>query len=159
MGGIGSGGQPGVGRKPKEARAKFVQGSRNRSKAPAELPKVEEFDAPNDLTVDERNVWLSLAPGAFKARTLTRATEAAFKLLCQDVLLERDLRADPEKRGGADHRGMRQQVRAEMKAFGISPVGKPIVTDAPKSDDPFDQFDVTVFGDTEASYAVGKKVQ
>ena len=148
MGGMGSGGHAAAGRKPKNAQQERLTGSKSQAKGVMVLPDGakyvqagEEFDAPNDLTVDERNVWLQLAPGAFKARTLTRATEAAFKLLCQDVLLERELRMDPDKRGGADHRGMRQQVRAEMKAFGISPVGKPMADEAPRPEDPFAEFD------------------
>lgn len=144
MGGLGSGGHAGAGRKPKNSQQEHLTGSKSRRKVPsvaASLPSLDEFDAPNDLTVDERNVWVQLAPGAFKEHTLTKATEYAFSEMCRDIVALARMRLDPDKVGGADFRGMRQQIRAELKSFRIGPVGKPMVDDAPKAVDPFDQFD------------------
>jgi hypothetical protein len=147
MGGIGSGGHAASGKKPKDRATRNLHGARDRQRAGSggQLPPVEEFNAPNDLNTDERNVWLDLAPGAFKARTLTKATAYAFKLLCRNVLLEQALRADVEKRGGADHRGVLQRVENGLTAFGLRAIGKPILSDEPpKVEDPFAEFDGTV---------------
>lgn len=141
MGGLGSGGHPAGGRKPKSDADKHVHGSRNRGNQAASLPEVDEFDAPNDLTVEERHVWLRLAPGAFKARTLTKATEYAFILLCRNVLLEQRLRVDPELCGGANHRGILQRVETGLTAFGLRALGKPMQDEVPKVVDPFDEFE------------------
>jgi hypothetical protein len=145
MGGKGSGGvRAGSGRKPKQLTQKMLEGAASlaeRRQHARSLPNVDEFDAPDDLTTDERNVWLALAPGAFKARTLTAATSYAFCLLIRNVLLERELRMDPDKRGAADHRGILQRVEAGLTAFGLRALGKPMVDDAPKVADPFDEFD------------------
>lgn len=143
MGGLGSGGQVGVGRKPKDKASRALHGSRDRRKVP-QLPPVEEFEAPNELTTDERNVWMALAPGAFKARTLTRATSFAFCLLCRNVLLEQTLRADAELVGGANHRGILQRVETGLTAFGLRAMGKPMIEEAPKVEDPFAEFDGSV---------------
>src|SRR5687767_7469748 len=51
---------------------------------------IEEFDAPDDLAVEERAVWLKQAPHAFKNRTLTRARAMAFERYCKVVVLERN---------------------------------------------------------------------
>lgn len=142
MGGRGSGGaRAGSGRKPKEAALRVLHGSATRAERTQAAPIVDEFDAPNSLTTEERNVWLELAPGAFAARTLTRATAYAFVLLCRNVLLEQRLRADEEKCGGADHRGILQRVEAGLTAFAIRALGKPMKDDAPKVADPFDEFE------------------
>lgn len=145
MGGKGSGGtRAGSGRKPKQHALKVLEGAASlaeRRQAARNLPQVDEFDAPNDLTTEERNVWLSLAPGAFKARTLTPATGYAFCLLIRNVILEQALRMDVEQRGGANHRGILQRVEAGLTAFGLRALGKPMVDDAPKAVDPFDEFE------------------
>lgn len=129
MGGRGSGGlRPGAGRKKKSNLEHAVTGSiRGRLLAhPSSVPTVapiDEFDAPDDLSPDERNVWLELAPFAFANRTLTRATSLSFRLLCRNVVLERAL-ASSEDRGGANHRGIIQRVDAELLRFNLSPCGK-----------------------------------
>lgn len=107
----------------------------------AKSAQVDEFDAPNDLTVDERNVWLRLAPHAFKARTLTPATEYQFVMLCRNILLERRIAVDPDQVGGANHRGIIQRIDAELARFCLAPMGKPLMDDAPKEVDPFAEFD------------------
>lgn len=128
--------RPGAGRKPKSALEIAVDGNaghRARVFAHPSAPPVvlepapiEEWDAPNDLTTDERNIWLLLAPHAFKARTLTKATELAFKLLCRNVLLERELRASVLDRGRTAHQGLIAKVDAELLRFNLAPCGKPM---------------------------------
>ena len=66
---------------------------------------IEEFDAPNDLGMDERAVWLKQAPHAFKNRTLTRASALAFERYCKVVVLERN-EAKSSAVSGANHRGL-----------------------------------------------------
>lgn len=94
---------------------------------------VEEFDAPNDLTMDERHVWLELAPHAFAARTLTKATALAFRMLCRNVVLERDMRASVLDKGRAAHQGMIAKLDAELLRFSLNPCGKPMFQAKPQS--------------------------
>jgi len=125
----------GAGRKPKSAVQNAVDGTKSYAQQPnyfqagAKLPEVEEFDAPNELTTDERNVWMKLAPGAFKARTLSQVTEYAFVLLCKNIVLEQGLRASVEKCGGPDHRGILQKVEGGLTAFSLRAMGKPLILD------------------------------
>ena len=126
MGGKGSGGRrTGAGRKPKLAAvpAPVKPPSTNSDAGGAE--PFEEFDAPDDLTREERAVWLKLAPHAFQRRTLTRATAYQFELLCRNIVLERRQASDPEQVGGANHRGLIQRVDAELLRFDLAPNGKP----------------------------------
>src|SRR5262245_48917970 len=105
------GGQrPGSGRKPKSDVLQASEGDTgHRSNAfvkPAEsteLSPVETFAAPRSLSADERRIWRELAPHAFEARTLTRATLRAFMMLCQNVVLENELRANGKERGRSAH--------------------------------------------------------
>lgn len=146
MGGKGSGGhRTGSGRKPKSNRERTVEGARvlaHPSAASTAPPLVEEFDAPDDLTMDERHVWMELAPHAFQGRTLNRATSLAFRLLCRNVVLERELSKDVELRGGANHRGIIQRVDAELARFMCAPMGKPheIVPASAAPANPLDRF-------------------
>lgn len=132
MGGKGSGGKRvGAGRKPK---MKVVPPSKHPVTAP-KVPStnsdaggsdpIEEFDAPDDLSADERKVWLKLAPHAFKRHTLTRATAMSFEMLCRNIVIERTLAKDVEQVGGANHRGIIQRIDAELLRFDLSPNGKP----------------------------------
>jgi hypothetical protein len=91
---------------------------------------IDRFEAPADLSDLERALWLELAPHAFAARTLTRATALAFRLLCQTAALERVYAASAD-RGRANHRGLIQRVEAELAAFNLRPFGKPILEAAP----------------------------
>lgn len=144
MGGVGSGGGGrGQGRKPKSAEEKRLGGHAGHrgkvidhpSSANVDPPPlvVEEFDAPDDLTMDERHVWLELAPHAFAALTLTKGTSLGFRLLCRNIVLERRFAASVMDAGGASHRGLIQRVDAELLRFGLAPCGKPIVS-APKAE-------------------------
>lgn len=149
MGGKGSGGhRVGSGRKSKAFALKVLHGTASRSERKAAKKHtavaVDEFDAPNDLTTTERLVWLRLAPPAFAARTLTRATEYQFIILCRNIVLEREIAADVELRGGANHRGIIQRVDAELARFCLAPMGKPLIEDSPKVEDPFAEFEGSV---------------
>jgi len=105
------------------------------------IAPIEPFDAPVDLTPEARGIWVALAPHAFQARTLTRATELAFVLLCQTVALERLYGASMQDRGGASHRGLLQRVETGLAAFGLRPFGKPIYEAAPAAPaNPLDRF-------------------
>ena len=150
MGGIGSGGRrPGTGRKRKTALQKAIGGNAgHRGKVLAHpsalntaVVEIEEFDAPDDLTRDERLVWLRLAPHAFANRTLTKATALAFELLCRNVVLERRLAASALGAAGADHRGLIQRVDAELLSFNLKPCGKALYEGEPeKVTNPLDKF-------------------
>jgi hypothetical protein len=123
------GGRPGAGRKPKSKHLRGLDGGADRRRpAPqsaAATIAVDEFDAPNSLTTEQRLVWLELAPHAFAARTLTNGTMAAFVMLCRNVVIERQLAAGALA-GTSDHRGMIQRVDAEMARFCLAPFGKAI---------------------------------
>ena len=111
MGGLGRGGlRPGSGAKPRR---------------PAWCPPVEPFEPSQVLTEVERDAWDRLAPHAFRRRTLTKATEYAFVLLCRSVVLERTLALDPDRRGGRNHRGVMQRIDAQLLRFDLAPNGKP----------------------------------
>jgi len=108
--------------------------------APMVAP-IDRFEAPADLSDLERAIWLDLAPHAFAARTLTRATAFAFRLLCQNVALERGFAARADECGRASHRGLIQRVDAELAAFNLRPFGKPIFEAAPAQPaNPLDKF-------------------
>lgn len=97
----------------------------------APLPEVTEFDAPNDLSVEERLVWLELAPHAMQAGTLTQASALAFRVLCRNIVLERRYGQSVTDQGSSNHRGMIQRVEGGLDAFGLRPMGKPMATAAP----------------------------
>jgi hypothetical protein len=97
---------------------------------------VEEFDAPNVLTLEERHVWLELAPHAFKAGTLTAASALAFVLLCQNVIRERKYGASLTDCGGSSHRGLIQRVEGGLEAFDLRPRGKPMTAPAVAQPEP-----------------------
>lgn len=125
--------RPGAGAKPKSERERALSGVPSHVNGRVlpgpgsktdDLGDVDEFDAPNDLTTDERLVWLELAPHAFRNRTLTKATSLSFRMLCRNVVLERTMAASKADQGTADHRGMIQRVDAELLRFNLSPCGK-----------------------------------
>lgn len=131
MGGIGSGGRRvGSGQKGKKrGRGVVIQ---HPSSAPASAPG-DTFDPPVHLRGQARAVWHELAPLAFEARTLTRATEAAFVILCRNVALERKMARRKYGAGNANHRGIIQRVDAELAHFCLAPFGKPIAEETPEA--------------------------
>jgi hypothetical protein len=90
------------------------------------LSPVEEFDAPDDLALEERAVWLKQAPHAFRQRTLTKSTALSFERYCKVVVLERN-EAKSSGLGGANHRGLLKQVNQYELQFLLTPNGRPIV--------------------------------
>lgn len=141
MGGKGSGGRRrGAGRPQKTEDEHFVTGDAGRRgrvlthpgpPVPAPLPVVEEFDAPNELTLEERHVWMRLAPHAFQNGTLTPASSLAFVLLCQNIIREQKYGASLTDCGSANHRGLIQKVEGGLDAFDLRPKGKAMATAAP----------------------------
>jgi hypothetical protein len=130
----------GAGRKPKpkvgaDLKAQIIQ---HPSSVPTtDIPSpIEEFDAPNDLSIDERAVWLKQAPHAFKNRTLTRATALSFERYCKVVVLERN-EAKSSGVGGSNHRGLLKQINSYELQFLLTPAGKamPVETVASTDDD------------------------
>lgn len=93
-------------------------------------PEIEEFDAPDSLLKEEREVWLKQAPHAFKNGTLHYATALSFERYCRIVVLERK-EAESSARGGGNHRGLLKQINAYELQFLLTPCGKPIAV--PKS--------------------------
>ena len=128
--------RPGAGRKPKpkpinEMQARvLVHPSAPPTTNAVPLPPIEEFDAPDDLTMEERNVWLKQAPHAFRARTLTRGTAMAFERYCKVVVLERN-EAKSSGVGGANHRGLLKQINAFELQFCLVANGRPMAEAAP----------------------------
>lgn len=139
MGGKGSGGRrAGAGAKPKDKALRALDGNaghRGRVLPHPSVPPaavlpvapaiiIDEAHAPDDLTLDERLVWLKLGPLALEKGTLTKTTEYAFKLLCRNVVLERRYAMSVTDAGTANHRGMIQRVDAELGDFGLRAFGK-----------------------------------
>jgi hypothetical protein len=121
----------GAGRKPKRPSDKQlgVRPVTTRTVAPPStngVSPIEEFDAPDDLTADERAVWLKQAPHAFKNGTLTRGTALSFERYCKVVVLERN-EAKSSGMGGANHRGLLKQINSYELQFMLTPCGKPLV--------------------------------
>jgi len=87
------------------------------------LLQVDEEHAPDDLGMDERRVWLELAPIAQKKGTLTADYMYAFKLLCRNVVLERALRLTDA--ATPNHRGLMQRIEVALDHFMLRPFGKP----------------------------------
>ncbi len=152
MGGVGSGGKrPRAGRPRKSTAERQLDGNaghRGRvlphpSVPPAEPPVVvddsEDFSVPDDLTLDERQVWLRLAPLAKENGTLTKAHLLAFSLLCQNVVLERRYALSPLDAGGANHRGMKQRLDIQLLRFGLAPNGVEEVAEKQPAVDPMQE--------------------
>lgn len=99
-------------------------------------PDVEEFDAPDSLTKEERDIWLKQAPHAFANGTLHYATALSFERYCRIVVLERK-ESESSARGGSNHRGLLKQVNAYELQFLLTPCGKPLAV--PKSEEHKDE--------------------
>jgi hypothetical protein len=90
---------------------------------------VEEFDAPDSLSQEERQVWLQQAPHAFLSRTLTRASALSFERYCRVVVLEKH-EAQSSGVGGPNHRGLLREIRSYETQFMLIPVGRPMAEPA-----------------------------
>jgi hypothetical protein len=128
MGGIGSGGRR-VGSGQKGKKAVVVRHPSAPPTPPG--PPSDTFDPPTTLRGKARAVWLELAPQAFEKRTLTRATELSFVILCRNVALERKMATRKYGAGNANHRGIIQRVDAELAHFCLAPFGKPLSEEKP----------------------------
>src|SRR5262245_36064581 len=139
MGGVGSGGRRrGAGRKAMSPERRFVTGDAGNHGAvllqhpsappppPLPLPVLDEADAPNELTMEERHVWLELAPHAMQAGTLVPGTQAAFVTWCRWVLLERQFAVSVLEKGSAKHVQAAKEAKAGYYDFGLRPTGKPM---------------------------------
>lgn len=96
---------------------------------------VEEFDAPDDLLKEERDVWLKQAPHAFSNRTLTKPAAMAFERYCKIVVTERALART--EAGSSDHRGLLKLINDLEKQFGLVPdaKGAPLAPAVPAQDE------------------------
>lgn len=124
--------RPGAGRKPKprdgsQLAARVLAHPASAFTVPTtnESSPIEEFDAPNDLTADERVIWLKQAPHAFRHRTLTRASAMAFERYCKLVVMERD-EAKSSGKGGPKHIGMLKELNRLELQFLLTPNGRPM---------------------------------
>lgn len=91
--------------------------------ATAALPVLDESDAPNELSTDERVVWLRLAPHAMQKGRLTEATAFHFVQMCKNIALMHRYAASVTEAGGASHRGLIQRVDTELLTYGLVPSG------------------------------------
>src|SRR4051794_23364702 len=153
MGGKGSGGaRVGAGRKAKTQAQKWLGGNAGKrgSSAKPKTVDVALIAPPADLPDDQAAIWNELGPHACAARTLTEGTAAAFRDLCEAIVLKRMMFAAilkdglthakvtlqmDESGGGlqaveqkahtllAQHRGMMQRVEAGLLRFRLSPMG------------------------------------
>lgn len=117
--------RPGAGRK-KKAPATVLQHpsvpppSTNYPPAP-----VEEFDAPDCLTAEERAVWMTQAPHAFRNGRLTKASALAFERYCRMVAREA-VEAKSSAAEKPSHQKLRSDINKLELQFGLTPNGAPM---------------------------------
>jgi hypothetical protein len=117
-------------------RAVLKRAKRQQAELSAIAAAQEKLDEVVAQTHEVLAVWRELAPQAFEARTLTKATVSAFAMLCRAVAVER-----ASEIPDADHRGLMQRVATWMKDFGLAPLGKPMYAAAPAAvENPLDRF-------------------
>lgn len=139
----------GSGRKPKSNAEKAVTGNPGKRRSatvlahpsssapePPALPTVSEEDAPNELAVDERFVWLQLAPLAMANGTLTRATSPAFVELCKTVVVVRKMELAPIANGTANHATWKKLLKSQYADFCLTAQGKPMADAVPAAGQP-----------------------
>lgn len=91
--------------------------------APLDLPALDESDAPNELSPEERLIWLRLAPYAMQNGRLTDGTAFHFAQMCKNIILMQRYAASVTEAGGASHRGLIQRVDTELLTYGLVPSG------------------------------------
>ena len=143
------GGRIGAGRKPKAPGARRLDGGLDRrtsKRRPLPVPApTADVDPPDTLTTAELAVWLTNAPAAVAAGTLTTATLDDFAAMCalevemSAVLIERR-DAGWTARGLAlarEYRALVVRVESKRRSFCLSPIGKalPPPRPAPGDDD------------------------
>lgn len=125
-------------------------------------PGVSE-EPPADLPEDQQGFWRTYAPLAIERETLTKHTEASFRLLCEMDAEKRATKATLEKDGrtyikvicdssGQEHQELKahpltgaygrlaKHVEALLARFGLAPFGKPVSPTKPKPKaNPFSQ--------------------
>lgn len=169
MGGKGSGGaRVGAGRKSKTQAQKWLGGNAGKrgSRAKPKPAAIALIAAPPNLSADQVAAWNELAPHACAERTLVAGTVAAFRDLCEAIVVKRELLEQIQKDGYtylkvtidgagqehqevkahpllAQHRGMMQRVEAGMLRFRLSPIGKELLPPE-KPKDEWDDLDATV---------------
>jgi hypothetical protein len=175
MGGKGSGGSRiASGRKGKAAADRWLSGtgprptaaasSSSSSASHASAPPFAILEAPAELEPAVAAVWTALAPHAATARTLTIGTAAAFRDLCEAIVLRRNMLTQIAADGltlgrrivddaGVEYlerrahpllnqqRAMLQRIEAGMVRYGLLPIGKPLSDPAPAEADPWAEFD------------------
>lgn len=100
---------------------------------------MDEADAPNDLTMEERRVWLELAPFAIQNGRFSPATADAFKAGCRWIAIERACVASVTDRGSATHDRAMKWASRFYAEFSLTPSGRPMVA-APTRVDEDDAF-------------------
>ena len=145
----------GAGRKPKNAQERWLTGGADRrAPKPDGAPEVAPASdgdhpaVPAGLTPGELAIWLTTAPLAVQAGTLTAATVDDFHALCtlqveMDAVLEERRAEGWTPRGlqlAREYRGLVTRVEGKRRAFRLAPMGKELVTfEKPKDD--FEEFD------------------
>lgn len=155
MGGKGSGGRRvGAGRPRKSSDEHFVTGDAGRRGRVLEHPSsavvpiqptsaavIDEADAPNDLSLDERRIWLELAPFAMANGTLTAATSAAFSAFVRWEQLSRALAMSVLEKGTSKHIQAHKEAIKGYYDFNLRPTGKPMAgAVAQKPANPLERF-------------------
>jgi hypothetical protein len=108
------------------------------------LPVVDEADAPDDLTMEERKVWMRLAPKAMAAGTLTVLSAESFAKLCRLEVVVNELANAPLQKGTPNHRAWIHELDGMYANFGLRPAGKPMpdaaASQPEKPSNPLDKF-------------------
>lgn len=159
MGGQGSGGsRVGAGRKGKTPFEHKLDGTGQ----DVPLPPIVPVSRPVDLTTAAQTVWDALYPLALAERTLTEATQTAFRHLCEDIALRRAMAAEIAETGLTidtafglkahplltQYRGVTQRVEGGLLRFRLSPIGKPFVEPTTPAD-PFADMDTDAGDDDD----------
>ena len=130
------------------ARQRQMTGSRDQrvTGSAVIVADIKPVDMPDGLTVAEQAAWGWLAPFAMQSGTLTPATAYGFALLCRNIVLEREMAMDPDKRGEASHRGVVQRIDAELARYMLAPMGKPLMELQAEPVDEWARFEVVAGG-------------